>query len=108
LPCPRWYPRVAFDAVHQMSIRGPDMPVTPKSRAAKRTKTAAPAAKRTTSAATARPANRAPSPPPPNQWVSLFEEGNAQMRELLGGKGAGVAEMPRAGLPVPPGFPITP
>jgi pyruvate,orthophosphate dikinase len=39
--------------------------------------------------------------------VYLFEEGNAQMRDLLGGKGAGVAEMTRAGLPVPPGFTIT-
>jgi pyruvate,orthophosphate dikinase len=37
----------------------------------------------------------------------LFEEGNAQMRELLGGKGAGLAEMSRIGLPVPPGFTIT-
>src|SRR5512142_515709 len=42
-----------------------------------------------------------------NKWVYLFKEGNAQMRDLLGGKGAGVAEMTRAGLPVPPGFTIT-
>ena len=42
-----------------------------------------------------------------NKWVYLFSEGNAQMRELLGGKGAGVAEMTRAGMPVPPGFTIT-
>ncbi len=41
------------------------------------------------------------------KWVSLFEEGNKDMRDLLGGKGAGVAEMTRAGLPVPPGFTIT-
>ena len=41
------------------------------------------------------------------KWVYLFEEGNASMRDLLGGKGAGVAEMTRAGLPVPPGFTIT-
>jgi pyruvate,orthophosphate dikinase len=41
------------------------------------------------------------------KWVYLFEEGDAQMRDLLGGKGAGVAEMTRAGLPVPPGFTIT-
>ena len=40
------------------------------------------------------------------KWVYLFKEGNAQMRDLLGGKGAGVAEMTRAGLPVPPGFTI--
>ncbi len=41
------------------------------------------------------------------KWVYLFREGNAQMRDLLGGKGAGVAEMTRAGVPVPPGFTIT-
>jgi pyruvate,orthophosphate dikinase len=41
------------------------------------------------------------------KWVYLFEEGNRDMRELLGGKGAGVAEMTKAGLPVPPGFTIT-
>ncbi len=43
----------------------------------------------------------------PKKWVYLFAEGNAKMRELLGGKGAGVAEMTNAGLPVPPGFTIT-
>ena len=42
-----------------------------------------------------------------HKWVYLFSEGNAQMRELLGGKGAGVAEMTRAGMPVPPGITIT-
>ncbi len=41
------------------------------------------------------------------KWVYLFDEGNKDMRELLGGKGAGLAEMTRAGLPVPPGFTIT-
>jgi pyruvate,orthophosphate dikinase len=41
------------------------------------------------------------------KWVYLFSEGNASMRELLGGKGAGVAEMTRTGVPVPPGFTIT-
>ncbi|MDR7521056.1 MAG: pyruvate, phosphate dikinase [Armatimonadota bacterium] len=41
------------------------------------------------------------------RWTLLFEEGNAQMRDLLGGKGAGLAEMSRVGLPVPPGFTIT-
>jgi pyruvate,orthophosphate dikinase len=39
--------------------------------------------------------------------VYFFEEGNAGMRDLLGGKGAGLAEMTLAGLPVPPGFIIT-
>jgi len=41
------------------------------------------------------------------KWIYMFEEGNAQMRNLLGGKGAGLAEMARIGLPVPPGFTIT-
>jgi pyruvate, orthophosphate dikinase len=39
--------------------------------------------------------------------VYLFEEGNAKMRDLLGGKGANLAEMSNIGLPVPPGFTIT-
>src|SRR5258708_14596418 len=43
----------------------------------------------------------------PRKWVYLFSEGNAKMRDLLGGKGARVAEMTNAGLPVPPGFTIT-
>lgn len=43
----------------------------------------------------------------PKKWVYLFSEGNAKMRDLLGGKGAGVSEMTNAGLPVPPGFTIT-
>jgi pyruvate, orthophosphate dikinase len=43
----------------------------------------------------------------PHKWVYLFAEGSADMRGLLGGKGAGVAEMTKAGLPVPPGFTIT-
>src|SRR5690349_18308283 len=41
------------------------------------------------------------------KWVYLFREGSAELRDLLGGKGAGVAGMTRAGLPVPPGFTIT-
>ncbi|TEU21735.1 MAG: pyruvate, phosphate dikinase [Anaerolineales bacterium] len=41
------------------------------------------------------------------KWVYLFSEGNKDMRDLLGGKGAGLAEMTNAGLPVPPGFTIT-
>src|SRR5579863_4680497 len=43
----------------------------------------------------------------PRKWIYLFSEGNAKMRDLLGGKGAGVAEMTNADLPVPPGFTIT-
>ena len=41
------------------------------------------------------------------KWVYLFPEGNHEMRDLLGGKGAGLAEMVNAQLPVPPGFTIT-
>ena len=41
------------------------------------------------------------------KWVYLFSEGNANMRELLGGKGANLAEMTSMGLPVPQGFTIT-
>ncbi len=41
------------------------------------------------------------------KWVYLFTEGNKDMRDLLGGKGAGVAEMTNTGVPVPPGFTIT-
>ena len=42
-----------------------------------------------------------------NKYVYLFSEGNANMRELLGGKGANLAEMTNIGLPVPQGFTIT-
>jgi pyruvate,orthophosphate dikinase len=41
------------------------------------------------------------------KWVWLSKEGNKDMRDLLGGKGAGLAEMTNAGLPVPPSFTIT-
>ena len=41
------------------------------------------------------------------KWVYLFHEGSSEMRNLLGGKGAGLSEMTNAGLPVPPGFTIT-
>ncbi len=42
-----------------------------------------------------------------NKYVYLFQEGNADMRELLGGKGANLAEMSSLGMPVPNGFTIT-
>ena len=42
-----------------------------------------------------------------NKYVYLFKEGNGSMRELLGGKGANLAEMTNLGLPVPQGFTIT-
>ena len=41
------------------------------------------------------------------KWVYKFNEGNAQMKELLGGKGANLAEMTNLGLPIPMGFTIT-
>ena len=41
------------------------------------------------------------------KWVFLFEEGNADMRNLLGGKGANLAEMTNLGLPIPQGFTVT-
>ncbi len=41
------------------------------------------------------------------KWVYLFEEGRGEDKALLGGKGAGLSEMTRAGLPVPPGFVVT-
>ncbi|MCM2328260.1 MAG: pyruvate, phosphate dikinase [Lysobacter sp.] len=41
------------------------------------------------------------------KWVYLFSEGNARRKDLLGGKGANLAEMTRMGLPVPPGFIVT-
>src|SRR6058998_4332567 len=57
-----------------------------------------------------KPASRRATPRA-QKWVYLFAngkaEGNAKMRDLLGGKGAGLAEMTNAKLPVPPGFTIT-
>lgn len=41
------------------------------------------------------------------KWVYLFEEGSADMRNLLGGKGANLAEMTNLGLPIPQGFTVT-
>ncbi len=51
----------------------------------------------------ARPTGRRAS----EKWVYLFSQGRAEMRDLLGGKGANLAEMTRLGIPVPPGFVIT-
>ncbi len=42
-----------------------------------------------------------------NKWVYVFEEGDGQNKSLFGGKGAGLCEMTRAGLPVPPGLIVT-
>jgi pyruvate, orthophosphate dikinase len=67
-----------------------------------RTKAAASATKK-------RPATRRRSAAPgtDSKLIYTFAEGDATMRRLLGGKGAGLAEMTNAGLPVPPGFIIT-
>jgi len=43
----------------------------------------------------------------PHKWVYLFEEGSGENKTLFGGKGAGLCEMTRAGLPVPPGLIVT-
>ena len=52
-----------------------------------------------------------PAKPATGKWVYSFGDGRAEgksdMRNLLGGKGAGLAEMANLGLPVPPGFTIT-
>ena len=42
-----------------------------------------------------------------HKYVYLFTEGNGSMRELLGGKGANLAEMTNIGLPVPQGFTVS-
>ena len=61
----------------------------------------------------ARPRPGSPAPPRAprkaarEKWVYLFDEGRGDMKELLGGKGANLAEMTRLGLPVPPGFIVT-
>src|ERR1700694_4593760 len=45
--------------------------------------------------------------PTGNPPIWFFEDGSGDLKDLLGGKGAGLAEMTRAGLPVPPGFTLT-
>ena len=52
-------------------------------------------------------AGQAAGPKKATKWVYLFSEGRADMRDLLGGKGANLAEMTRLGLPVPPGLIVT-
>jgi pyruvate,orthophosphate dikinase len=72
-------------------------------------------AKRSRSARAAKAAPTRPAPPkaapPKGKWVYSFGDGKAEgrslMRDLLGGKGANLAEMANLGLPVPPGFTIT-
>ncbi|HKO60782.1 MAG TPA: pyruvate, phosphate dikinase [Pyrinomonadaceae bacterium] len=52
-------------------------------------------------------AGKSKDPQTARKWVYLFEEGDGQDKSLLGGKGAGLCEMTRAGLPVPPGLIVT-
>src|SRR3974390_2918016 len=76
-------------------------------------KASKPTAKRAKSALKSAKSTRASlkSTPAKGKWVYSFgdgrAEGKANMRELLGGKGAGLAEMANLGLPVPPGFTMT-
>jgi pyruvate,orthophosphate dikinase len=51
--------------------------------------------------------DKSQDPQTKRKWVYLFEEGDGQNKGLLGGKGAGLCEMTRAGLPVPPGLIVT-
>ena len=85
----------------------------PKATAAKSRSKAKSAPRRTKAPArktTKKPA-RKPAGKRPTKWVYSFGAGKAQgradMRELLGGKGANLAEMASIGLPVPPGFTVT-
>jgi len=82
-------------------------PVAQNPRLKSKTKSSAPSA----STADAGAANGAPSRSAGSKWVYAFgggrAEGRSDMRNLLGGKGAGLAEMANLGLPVPPGFTIT-
>src|ERR1700759_229259 len=61
--------------------------------------------------AAAKAAGKSPKSGPKGQWVYAFcggsAKGRAGMKDLLGGKGATLAEMANLGLPVPPGFTIT-
>jgi pyruvate, orthophosphate dikinase len=67
--------------------------------------------RKATRPATAKPAAAKPAASKQPKWVYAFgagkADGRARMRDLLGGKGANLAEMANLGLPVPPGFTIT-
>src|ERR1700756_4164663 len=80
--------------------------VIPKAKKPAARKVSKPVAKSPAKAAKAKP-----KAPAAGKWVYSFgggkAEGKPNMRNLLGGKGAGLAEMANLGLPVPPGFTIT-
>src|ERR1700716_471225 len=84
-----------------------------RSRPAKAARRSAPKAKRKSAKAATKAARSvaAKTPARKAKWVYTFgdgkAEGRARMRDLLGGKGANLAEMANLGLPVPPGFSIT-
>src|SRR3989442_9906504 len=75
-------------------------PAKAKAKAPGKTKSAKAAAK------SSRPASRSVGPRR-TKYVYDFEQGNRDMKDLLGGKGANLGEMTNLGLPVPPGFTIT-
>ncbi len=91
-----------------------DMPAAKRNRAepaaAPRPRKGAPTAV-AKSPAGAKPGGAKSAPPVPGKWVYAFgggkAEGKSRLRDLLGGKGANLAEMANLGLPVPPGFTIT-
>ena len=70
-----------------------------------------PSTSKTRTSTSTRNAAAGQEPPPPHKYVYFFgggaAEGDRSMRDLLGGKGANLAEMTNAGLPVPPGFTVS-
>src|ERR1700741_3685458 len=76
-----------------------------------RSKTSRQAVKKSPAKSAGKSKSAAPKKPAKGKWVYAFgggkAPGRASMRNLLGGKGAGLAEMAHLGLPVPPGFTIT-
>src|SRR3984957_16040504 len=105
--------KVSRQPVKKSSKAAARRPRATKARPPRAAKPAAPAgrvaAKPAAAKAVAKP--HAKSAAKKGQWVYAFgggkAEGRAEMRNLLGGKGAGLAEMAHLGLPVPPGFTIT-
>jgi pyruvate, orthophosphate dikinase len=106
--------KIAAKSKPSTPTRGKPAPAAPARKAVKKV---AAAPKKVTAAApkkAAAPAPKKAAPPAPavkaGKWVYTFgdgkSEGRAEMRDLLGGKGANLAEMANLGLPVPPGFTI--
>src|SRR6185369_14200231 len=97
-----WSGRESTDN-HQSITQLPDYPITQFSDPTEINMSKKP--KATKSAPKAKPSSKA------RKYVYFFgsgkADGNRNMKDLLGGKGSGLAEMTNAGLPVPPGFTIT-